>query len=80
MREKIILIVGLLCCSCLSALANSDDDKYRPIPNASMKQIQKQIQASGHPAISVMPIFSQVVAFTLPNGFNPVFENAQGPG
>jgi hypothetical protein len=73
MNEKVIFIIGLLCCSCLSAVAQDDANKYRPLPNASLKQIQ----ASGKPVTSVMPIFSQVVAFTLPGGFQAVFQNTQ---
>jgi len=79
MREKIILIVGLACWS-LSAHAGEETKDRSLMPDASMREIQKQIQASGRPATSVMPIFSQIVAFTLPKGFNPVFSNAEGAG
>jgi hypothetical protein len=79
MREKIALIIGLVCGCCLSARAGSER-KDQSMPDASTQEIQKQIQASGRPATSVMPIFSQIVAFTLPKGFDPVFSNAEGAG
>jgi hypothetical protein len=80
MRETIALIIGLVCGCSLSAHAG-EEAKTRPLmPDASMQEIQKQIQASGRPATSVMPIFSQIVAFTLPKGFSPAFSNAEGDG
>jgi hypothetical protein len=76
MRAKIILIAGLLWCPCSSVSAADDANKYQLLPNASMKELH----AGGRSVASVMPIFGQVVAFTLPNGFQPVFENTQGAG
>lgn len=70
LHGRIIVVAGLLCLCSLSALAGESTTNGQRIPNSS----GNQLRSAGSPATAIMPIFSQLVAFSLPRGFKMVFE------
>jgi hypothetical protein len=70
LHGRIIVIACLLCFSSLSALAGESTNNWQRIPNSS----GDQLRSVGNPPTAIMPIFSQLIAFSFPRGFKMVFE------
>jgi hypothetical protein len=60
----------LVCLFCFSALAEEGKGNWQQVPMSSVDQLRSR----GYSVTNVIPIFSQLLAFSLPSGFKPVFE------
>lgn len=67
MKSKLFLLT-VLCSAC--ALASANDDA----PQNGLEDLRQQ----GYSVNTIIPVFSQLVTFSLPKGFVPAFENAKG--
>jgi hypothetical protein len=65
-----LLAACLICTPYSSALPEEGKSNWRRIPNETLDQPKFQ----GHPRTTIVPVFSQIVAFTSPSGFKPVLE------
>lgn len=63
--------MALLALSMASTLVSANDDSET---KGSIKNLRQQ----GYSVHTIIPVFSQLVTFSLPKGFVPAFENAKG--
>jgi hypothetical protein len=74
MRKTIVLIAFVILRWHSSATAGDDAKDWQRVLNGAVDDLR----GKGYSVKNVIPIFSQLVAFSFPAGFKPAFENTNG--